>query len=131
VLLDLSVEGPSHKHLLPTALRSRGPRTLDLHSASVYDANEAFEDKRNGWRALAVIPVLAVLTWIAVCRAERQSVVCRSSVRAFPGMRLWRISECDRDVPSGCFERPSYLMQIESCDALRTDHAKVSIHTLV
>jgi len=21
------------------------------------------------------------------------------------------LSECDRDVPSGCFERPSYLMQ--------------------
>jgi hypothetical protein len=85
VLLDLSLEGSQHKHLLPTGLWSRGPRTLDLHSASVYEANDAFEDKRNGWRALAVIPIPAVLTWIAVCRAERQSVVCCSSIRAFPG----------------------------------------------
>lgn len=82
------MEGSSHKHSLPMGVRSRGPRTLDLHSASVYEANDAFEDKRNGWRALAVIPIPALLTWIAVCRAERQSVVCCSPVRAFPGMRL-------------------------------------------
>jgi hypothetical protein len=88
VLLDLSMECSSHKHLLPTGLRSRAPRTLDLHSASVYEANDAFEDKRNGWRALAVIPIPAVLIWIAVCRTERQSVVCCSSVRAFLGMQL-------------------------------------------
>jgi len=100
VLLDLSMECSSHKHLLLTGLQSRGPRTLDLHSASVYEANDALEDKRNGWRALAVIPIPAVLIWIAVipipavliwiavCRAERQSVVCCSSVRAFLGMQL-------------------------------------------
>jgi hypothetical protein len=82
------MEGFSDKHLLPMGVRSTGPRTLDLHSASVYEANDAFEDKRNGWRALAVIPISAVLTWIAVCRAERQSVVRCSSVRAFPCMRL-------------------------------------------
>lgn len=102
MLLDLSMEGSSHKHLLPTGLRSRGPRTHDLHSASVYEANDAFEDKRNGWRALAVIPISVVLTWIAVCREERQSVVCCSSVRVFPGMRLIRIASviamCHRDV---------------------------------
>ena len=96
------MEGSSHKHLLPMGVRSRGPRTLDLHSASVYEANDAFEDKRNGWRALAVIPISVVLTWIAVCRAERQSVVCCSSVRVFPGMRLIRIASviamCHRDV---------------------------------
>lgn len=88
MLLGLSVEGSSHKHLLPTGLRSRGPRTLDLDSASVYEANDALEDKRNGWRALAVIPIPAVLTWIAVCCAERQSVVSCRSERAFLGMRL-------------------------------------------